>query len=60
MEFDTIVEQIKPLISETSLALAEIIHTVKSIPEEKVIKTLQWLADNDKIMIGKDGKYRWY
>ena len=60
LEFDAIVEQLRLLITNKSMTLAEILGSVQSIPEEKVIKALQWLADNNKIRIEKDGKYRWY
>ena len=59
LQFDKIVEHIKHLLSEKSLSLTDIIESLKGIPEDKLIKTLQWLTDNSKIIYEKDGTYRW-
>jgi len=58
-EFDTIVEAVRPLISEQALSYDEIISLVKKISEENLIKVLRWLVDNDKIQLDKNRKYRW-
>jgi len=59
LEFDKIVERIKPLLRQQSLSLKDIIENLKGIPEDKLIKTLRWLADNDKVIYQKDGTYKW-
>ncbi len=59
MEFDKIVEQIRPLLQNQALALDGIMALVTGVSEEKLVKVLQWLTENDKIAL-EEGKYRWY
>ncbi len=60
MEFDKIVDQIRPLLQGKAMELKEIISLVKGVTDEKLTKVLQWLTDNDKITLEEGGKYRWY
>jgi ATP-dependent DNA helicase RecQ len=59
VEFDRIVETIKPVLKLKSCTMDEIIATAGSIQDEKVLRAIQWLVDNDKIRIEPGGKYRW-
>jgi len=60
MEFDKIVDTLRPHINNEALNLEEIIEKLKGINEDHLIKVLQWLVDNDKIELNAQGKYRWY
>ncbi len=60
LEFDKVVEQIHPMLQIKAMSLAEILSLVTNIHEDKTIKVIQWLTDNDKISITEEGKYRWY
>jgi hypothetical protein len=42
------------------LTLSEIIGQVNNVQDENLIKTIQWLADNDKIRMDDEGQYKWY
>ncbi len=59
VEFDRIVETIKPVLKLKSCTMEEIIASAGSIQDEKVLRAIQWLIDNDKIRIEPGGKYRW-
>jgi ATP-dependent DNA helicase RecQ len=60
MEVDKVVDLIRPLLQQQAMELKDIIVAVKGISEEKLIKVIQWLTDNDKITLEEGGKYRWY
>ncbi len=50
LEFDNIIEQIKPLLKKSEMSIQAIMDNLNtSIREEKIIKAIQWLMDNDKI-----------
>ncbi len=61
MEFDNIVEIIKPMLLHTPLTLEQIIDKAQTtIPEKKIIKTIQWLTDNGKIKTDSEsGRFSW-
>jgi len=58
-EFDNFVNQVKPLLKASSLTLEEIVEALPSIQESKVIRAVQWLADNEKIKMDAERKYSW-
>ncbi|MDZ7744034.1 MAG: ATP-dependent DNA helicase RecQ [Bacteroidota bacterium] len=49
MEFDSILDQIKPVLQQKPHSLLELIETFPKINEEKMIRVIRWLKDNDKI-----------
>ena len=59
LEFDTVLDQIKPLLRERPRSLKELAAEVKGANEEKIIKVVQWLLDNDKITYDKTRNLSW-
>ncbi|MFN2394679.1 MAG: ATP-dependent DNA helicase RecQ [Bacteroidales bacterium] len=61
LEFDNVVDLIKPLIRKQPMTMQEIINnTHTNIPENKIIKVIQWLLDNDKVKTDNNtDKLRW-
>jgi ATP-dependent DNA helicase RecQ len=59
LEFDTVLDQIKPLLKQGPLSLKELAGSVKGANEEKIIKVVQWLLDNEKISYDKTRKLSW-
>jgi ATP-dependent DNA helicase RecQ len=59
MEFDNIVSTIKPLLKSGSFSLEELVAAADPIDEDKVIRAIQWLVDNEKISVDQQRKYRW-
>jgi ATP-dependent DNA helicase RecQ len=50
LEFDNILQLVKPYLLNQSVKLEELVTKIKSgIPEDKIIKVVQWLIDNNKI-----------
>ncbi|MCK9613748.1 MAG: RecQ family ATP-dependent DNA helicase [Bacteroidales bacterium] len=60
LEFDNIVNMIKPLLKDNGLTIDQIKTKLKSTQEDKLIAILRWLTDNDKISVDKEGIYKWY
>ncbi len=61
LEFDQIIELIKPILSNSALTLKELIDSLHTnIPEKKIIKITQWLLDNEKISLNPENDtLRW-
>ncbi len=59
MEFDQIVEIIKPLLKSRYLSIEEIVEAAPKTRAEKVIRAVEWLLDNDKIKYTPDKKLFW-
>jgi ATP-dependent DNA helicase RecQ len=59
LEFDTILNSIKPVLKEVHCSITELVEAVSSIREDKVIRAVQWLVDNEKIAIDNEKKYFW-
>jgi ATP-dependent DNA helicase RecQ len=57
LEFDTVLQLIKPILEHNEITLKELIFKLKTnIPEKKIIKVTQWLIDNDKIVLHPDNE----
>jgi ATP-dependent DNA helicase RecQ len=59
LEFNNILEVIKPLLKAAPCSLKELTDACPRISEEKVINAVTWLTDNDKIDVVSDGFFRW-
>lgn len=55
LEFDIVLSKIKPVLLEKTCTVQELVAVVENVNEDKVIKVIQWLLDNEKI--DKDRKY---
>lgn len=59
LDFNYIVEVIKPLLRQNALTMALLVDACHNISEEKVIKAITWLVDSDKIDHLEDGTFKW-
>lgn len=59
LEFDNIIAKLKPLLTVKPLTLDEIVPGISGAAESKVLKAIQWLIDNGKIIIDDDQKLKW-
>ena len=48
-EFDTIINQLKPILKEQNCSLEDLVSKIKNADEERVIKVIRWLMDINKI-----------
>lgn len=59
LEFEMVAGQVKELLQGVPLPMKELVHSVKDIKEDHVVKVVRWLIDNEKIVTGKDQKLSW-
>jgi ATP-dependent DNA helicase RecQ len=60
MEFDEIVNRIRPLLKSRPCTMEEIITAAAPVHEDKVIQVIRWLMDNKRILKSRDGNYFWH
>lgn len=58
IEFDLIIEQIKPRLQTSDLTMEEVVALVPKLRREKVVKVMTWLLENGKVGV-RFGRYRW-
>ena len=59
LEFDSVLKYIKPTLTEEACTIEELTNLAKGIHADKVIKVVQWLLDNDKVVYDADKKIQW-
>jgi ATP-dependent DNA helicase RecQ len=59
LDFNAILKVIKPILQEKSCSLPELVEMVTSVNEDKVIRAIQWLLDNEKIVMNEERQYVW-
>ncbi len=59
LEFDTVLDKIKPVLRENALSVEELIKAVGIGNKDKIIEVIQWLLDNGKIYSDTENKLRW-
>lgn len=57
LEFDQIVEQMKPLLQYRSYTIEEVVKKLRFSNEDKILKVFNWLLDKEKIV--KDDRFRY-
>jgi ATP-dependent DNA helicase RecQ len=58
-EFDEIIGVLKNNLKNQELSLHEIVDLVDK-PRQKVLKVIDWLADNDKLVRNKSDRFQWH
>lgn len=59
LEFDNLVEDIKPLLKDTPMEIDELAFKVETNDMDKLLNVIQWLQDNGKIKEDEDHKLYW-
>jgi len=59
LEFETVSLQIKQKLSNDFYTLEELVSFVKNSSEDKTLRVVQWLMDNDKIVETEGNKLKW-
>jgi len=57
-EFDNILKQIKPLLKARTITVEELVSEIDA-DEDKILKVMQWLLDNDKIKKIGEIAFKW-
>lgn len=59
LDFNNIVDIIKPLLKKQNLSIDALVEACRNINEEKVMRAVTWLVDNEKIEISEGGIFKW-
>ena len=59
LEFETVADQTKKLLLKARLPLKELVDCIKDSREDKTLKVVQWLIDNDKLVYDDENKLLW-
>ena len=59
VEFNWIVDKIKPLLRAKEMDIEEIIKNLKEVPKDKINSVIQWLIDQNKIYYVNHSKLKW-
>jgi len=59
LEFDIILKEIKPMLQAKACSIKELAEKFQNIDDDKIIKVIQWLMDNDKIHYQNDNLLVW-
>ncbi len=59
LAFDNILNQIKPHLVKKPCAVNELVDMIEGVSEDNIIKVIQWLLDNDKLIYNKEKKLLW-
>jgi ATP-dependent DNA helicase RecQ len=57
-EFDMLVEKIREVIGNGNVLLGQLMET-KDFKEERTLKVIRWLMDNNRIVVRKDNSLTW-
>ena len=57
-EFDLILEAVKPKLKLQEMSLTELLENCQ-FNEDKLLKVISWLAENEKIILSPNNKYKW-
>ncbi len=57
-EFNQVLDTIKPILQQEALTLEALLERISDIDEERVLRVMQWLIDQEKVVPAEDG-LRW-
>ncbi|MCF8303013.1 MAG: RecQ family ATP-dependent DNA helicase [Bacteroidales bacterium] len=60
LDFDQILEQLKPLLQSGAYTLDELVKKVRFSNEDKILKVFNWLFDNEHIRQDERFRYTWW
>ena len=58
-EFDSVIGKIKPLLQSKPSTIKELSGLLTGINEDRIIKVVQWLLDNDKVVYDSNRNLAW-
>jgi len=59
IEFSSVSDQIKKILHENNLAITQLINKFEGVRDDKTIKVIQWLMDNEKLITNKENLLEW-
>ncbi len=59
IEFSSVSNQIKKIVQNEKLPITQVINKITGVRDDKIIKVIQWLMDNKKLISNKDNLLEW-
>jgi ATP-dependent DNA helicase RecQ len=59
LEFKTVYDQVKELLEASTYPLDRVILNIRNINEEKALKVVKWMIDNQQLAYTKDHMLKW-
>ena len=59
IEFSSVSNQVKKIVQEEQLPITQVINKIKGIRDDKTIKVIQWLMENDKLISNEENLLEW-
>lgn len=59
VEFSAVSDQLKKIVKEEQLAITDVINHISGVRDDKVIKVIQWLMENDKLISNDKNLLEW-
>lgn len=59
VEFSNVSDQIKKILGVEHLPITALVNKIKGVREDKVIKVIQWLTENEKLMYNDKNLLEW-
>jgi len=59
IEFSTVSNQIKKLLKSDQLALTELVNRIEGVRDDKIVKVIQWLIENEKLISNSENLLEW-
>jgi ATP-dependent DNA helicase RecQ len=58
-DFEEVISRIKPVLLQKHCTISELIETTPGLSEDKAVKVIQWLLDNDRISTDEEKRFKW-
>ncbi len=59
IEFSVVSNQIKKFLQEEKLPITQLINKIEGVRDDKTIKVIQWLLENDKLVTNEENLLEW-
>ncbi len=59
VEFSSVSDQVKKIVNEEKLPITQVINKIEGIRDDKTIKVIQWLMENDKLISNEENLLEW-
>jgi len=59
IEFTSVSEQIKTIVKENPVAITQLVSKITGVRDDKTVKVIQWLMENDKLITNNDNLLEW-
>jgi ATP-dependent DNA helicase RecQ len=59
IEFSVVSNQVKKIVQEKELAITEVINKIEGVRDDKTIKVIQWLMENNKLITNEKNLLEW-